>query len=401
MMYNDALFTKLGVMSGLSFWRQLISLISYIILLKLLPVARTEGYNYTLDVLGSYKKLFVYIGFASLLTIMINGFGIYRVFYAITEYAFPIPFIFVPMIAVKCGWSRSKLNRFFIGIGIFLSTGLIVDYITGGFFTTMFILSISDALENFDSGRFYFLSTSNAIFTVYYSLCVMCCFHEYHNSNRTSVRVFLLLISFYCIFASIFCGARQTLVGLLLVEFLGLFSIVRSNATNVLFLLVSFGFLYLAVPSAQKMLSDNTGFGDRYSAAAIQEDERNETWQKGFEHCFSNTTVKRALVGDGVSYVVSMKAAKGEEVGKHYENTFFTRISELGIIVGIISLLIPIYYFWKYKKRSKHWLLYLGVICSYFFICMISPNGGSAQTQMSMLMLLGMYFQDIGLENCK
>lgn len=399
MMYNDAFFTLLGQNTGIVFWRQLVTLISYVVLLKYLPQISGHCRFGSYRVLLSYKKLFIYIGFASIISIVINGFGCFRVFYAVTEYAFPIPFIIFPFVAKKCGWSRSSLNRFFIFIGLFLSTGLIADFLSGGFFTKACVLSVTQEFESFESGRYNFLSTSNSIFTVYYSLCVMSCFREYHNSNKSITKIVVLLISFYCIFASIFCGARQTLVGLLIVEGLGLLSIMKSSAINVfIFLLATIG-VYVVLPSAQNMIMSNSAFDDRYTAEAIKEDNRTDTWKQGLNYCLLNPTLQRALIGDGVSYVIAMKAGAGEKKGKHFENTFFSRISELGIIAGIISLLIPVSYFWKYRKRSKYWLLYLSVILSYLFICFISPNGGSGQTQMSILILLALYFDDLGLDS--
>ena len=48
----------------------------------------------------------------------------------------------------------------------------------------------------------------------------------------------------------------------------------------------------------------------------------------------------------------------------------------------------------KYKRKNVIFPLYLGVVSCYLFIGMVSPNAISNQSQMSIFILLGLFFID-------
>lgn len=316
-------------------------------------------------VLDIYKKYFIVFSFVfvfSLITILVDDFNIIRIIYTWIEYTYGLPFLLLPMICRKCGWSISKLNYFFISLGTFLTTGLLLDYFSGGFFTTTFALSVGEGIEHFDTGRYNFLSTTNGILTVYYSLCLFCCFYEYHRSKSTFLKYLLILLTVFFILGSIYTGARQTLVGLMFVELVGLLSIIVRSKGGFVFLFAAIGlFLVFVVPSVKTMLSGNQGFQDRYNYEAIKEDSRSEMWKKGLHDTFVETSVRRLTIGDGVGLVNSQKANHGEARGSHYENTFLARISEIGLILGLVSLLIPVAFLMK-KRGDVLYNLHWGIV---------------------------------------
>lgn len=390
---NDAFFTWVGMFTGLAFWRQLIWLIGMYIVYYVMK-KRSDVDPLIVQIYRKYKKLFVFIIFFAVITILINGFNLVRIMYTLIEYSYGLPFLLFPFVCRKCGWGISKVNYLFIILGTFLTTGLLVDYMSGGLITTAFVLAVSQGVEQFGNGRYNFLSTSNSIMTVYYSLCLMCCFYEYHRTKNFFSKYLLLLLTIYFIFGSVFTGARQTLVGLILVEVIGFWSILKSGNKSFFFMVAMLIiFVSIALPSAQNLLSDNSGFEKRYSADAVSEDDRTETWKRGFRETFIDTSIRRLTIGDGVGLATGQKANQNETVGPHYENTFFARISEIGLIAGLASLLIPVFFLMK-KRGLVLYQLHLGVIFSFLFISCVSPNGATNQTQMALFILLGMYIED-------
>lgn len=397
MIANDALFTFIGLRTGIAFWRQLIWLIGVIIMFSF--IKRNEIDSLALYIYKKYFKVFICVFVLSIVTILVDGFNPVRIIYTWIEYSYGLPFLLFPMICRKCGWSVSKMNYLFIFLGSFLTTGLLLDYFFGGLFTTAFALSVGDGIEHFDTGRYNFLSTSNGILTVYYSLCLFCCFYEFHRSKSTFLKFLLILLTVFFIFGSIYTGARQTLVGLILMELIGVLSIIRRNIIGSIILFVTMGLLFsIVVPSVSKLLSDNQGYQNRYTVEAIKEDTRSEMWNRGFNDNFVEASVRRLTIGDGVGLVNSQKANVGEATGPNYENTFFARISEIGVMLGLLSLLIPVFFLMK-KRGIVLYNLHWGVILSFLFISVVSPNGATNQSQMAIFILLGMYIEDYRQEN--
>lgn len=393
MMANDAFFTWLGMQVHFSFWRQIISVIGFYIVFKTLK--SNESLYYVRIVYRKYGIIFGIISVFVVISILLNGYTLERVLYALWLYSFGLPFLLFPYYTRKSGWSESKFNSLFIFLGTFLSVGILADFLSGGMFTTFFLLSVTKGEADFESGRFCFLSTSPTTFTVYYCFCLFCLLTETINSKSALRKTILLSLSLLFIFGSVFCGSRQTLVCLLLVECLGLWNLFKTNKSSLVIVALSIVLAYFFLPQAQKMLSDNQGFNNRYTLEAIEEDDRTKTWEEGFYYCILNPTIRRALIGDGVGRSIDRGAEKGD-AGDHYENTFLARINDVGWVMAFWMLLLPVYYIIRCRnKRLKTSPMYLGIIVTYLFISMIAPNGASNTTQMALFITLGKVFEEI------
>lgn len=399
MMANDAFFTWLGMQMHLNFWRQVISLIGFYIVYKTLRT--NEGLFYVRMIYRKYGTMFKILSVFAVISIVFNGYTLERVLYALWNYSFGLPFLLFPYYTRKCGWSDSRFNNLFIILGTFLSVGILIDFLSGGLITTMFLLSVTMEEGTFEDGRFCFLSTAPTIFTVYYCFCLFCLLTETINSKSVLKKTILLSLSLLFVFGSVFCGSRQTLAGLVLIECIGLWNFFKTNKLSLLVIALSIVISYFFLPQAQKMLSDNQGFSDRYTSEAIEEDDRTKTWEEGFYYCILNPTIRRALIGDGVGRTIGRGAEKGD-TGKHYENTFLARINDVGWFMSFWMLLLPVGFMLKNRnKKLNTSLMYYGIIFAYLFIAMVSPNGAAESTQMSLFIVLGKFIYDNGLDNFK
>ena len=393
MMANDAFFTWLGMITHINFWRQIITLIGFWIVYTTLK--SNDGLVYIKNVYRQYKIIFLILAGFSFITIVFNGYSLERVAYTLWNYSFGLPFLLFPYYTRRSGWSEHKFNWLFIFLGTFLSMGILADFLSGGFFTSSFLLAVTLNEDDFEAGRFCFLSSAPTIFTVYYCFCLFCLMNEMIASSKAINKFSLLLLSFLFIFGSIFCGSRQTLASLMMVELIGLWNLFRVNKASLILAMFALATAYMFLPQAREMLSDNQGFQDRYTSEAIQEDERTKTWKEGFEYCFVNPTIRRVFIGDGVGRTTGRGSALGD-TGKHFENTFLARISDVGWIMAFWMLLLPVYYILKYRnKRLKTSLMYLGIIGAFIFVSMISPNGAGNTTQMALFLTLGKVFEEI------
>lgn len=396
MITNDALFNWIGLLVGIPFWRQLIWAVGLIILYKICHIKKIN-IPYIRKSVRQYVVFCVIIAIFALFTILIDGFNIVRIIMSFFEYFFGIIFIVFPLVCVQCGWSLSRINKFFIFLGCFVAAGLILDFSLNGAITSFFKIVTMQSVDEgqFEYyGRFCFLSTTDSISTLILSLSVFCCFREYSISSRAIKKLVLLALSAFIIFGSVFCGARQTLAALLIVEMMGILYVIWGNKKGIVAIVGVFLLLLLAFPRAQSVLSTNKGFESRYTKEALQEDERGATWREGFRICFIDTNPKRLLMGDGVGYTLATYATPGEAKSRHYENTFLARMIDVGLPMTISLLLLPVYYIVKYRRRIKVNLLYYGVVLAYIFISLISPNGYANQSQMSLFILLGLFYWD-------
>ena len=399
MLVNDALFNLIGMRVGISPWRQIIWLFAIIAMIQLsrkyylfVPCIRKT--------IRIYIRLFLIVLIFALYTLLKGEISLIRVLMSIIEYFYGLPFIIFPFVCAQSGWSRDKLDKFFIVLGIFLSAGFIIDYSSGGSITLALSALPSREFDEFqfEYGRYNFLSTSNTLLTVILGISLFCTFNYYKNTGRGN-KLLLIVISVFIVFGTIFSGARQTLAGLLIVEVVGLLSIViesKRGIFSVLFFIVLF---FVALPSILGLLSENKGYTDRYTSEAIKEDERSNTWREGFNYCFTNTTLERILVGEGVGYTLTAHASSREKKGKHFENSFFARISDVGVFVGLSTLLMPVLLIFGIRKRSKVSIIYYGLIMMYVFISFVSPNGLGNQTQVALFIILGLCFADSNREH--
>ena len=322
---NDALFNWLGQLTGLVFWRQLIWLIGTITLFIFLS-QRYRNYSYVNRVCKKYNIIYVFLLFLCFISLFLYGFSTIRVLNSFIDYTYGIIFIIFPAICFESGWTRKKFNYFFIIIGIFLSAGFLVDFAMDGAITMLFHVTQDGSLMEFDSGRFQFFATAVTTLSVFYCLCLMCCFVEIKQS-RGIIKVILILISFFFLFGCIFSGSRQTLATLIVEELAGLFYVFKNSKASMITIVASILIAILILPQARNILSDNSGFETRYDVEDIKNDERSELWLQGFEDTFSS--ISRLTIGDGVCYVHGQHADSHEKVGLHYENTFFARISDI------------------------------------------------------------------------
>ena len=396
MLANDAFFTWLGGFVGISYWRQMIWIIGILILINSIAAYPASPSIISIKRI-SYKYLLIFIAVVvlSVITLFVQNFNIVRIVYSWWIYFSGLPFIVFPFISKQCGWSRSRLNWLFILLGLFLSIGIFIDFLSGGLITSLFLLTVTRDVGDFEAGRYCFLSTAPTTFSIYYCLCLFCALSQFLNEKSAFKKYFLLILALLFVFASIFCGSRQTLAALLIVFMMGVFNILRKNRLSFIILLLGGLSLVLLFPTMKQYIQANSGFEERYTTSSIMEDERDETWREGLNECIINPTLKRVLIGDGVGYTAGQQAAKGEVVGDHYENTFFARISDVGWLLAFTSLLLPCFYIWRNKRLCKAKILfYAGLILAYLFICCVSPNGASGTTQMSLFIILGLFIDD-------
>lgn len=389
MLANGAFFNWVFHFVGLVVWRQVIFVIGLSIL-----ILKAKTFWGMRRVLKPYINLFFIILILSLFTLVDKGFSPVRIGYANWVYFAGLPFvIFIPL-AYRSGWSQEKLNYIFITLGLFQTVGIIVDYMLGGLITKSFLFLNSYEISQEDimkTGRFCFLSESPTIFSIYYCLCLTCCFFQLV-IERGVVRS-LVLYGFAASFivGAWFTGSRQLVVILLIVFVIDSFLVFRKNkvfrvgavALSIIFVLIA--------TSLSNFLFQEAGYSDRYSSDSVKGDSRYELWKKGWEECVISPTFRRLTIGDGVGYVIANGADKNEEFGNHYENTFFARMSEIGLVLGLVSILLPIVTIIKKGKRAKgmHYL-HIPFCLSFLFISYVSPNGASTTTQMSVFVFLGM-----------
>ena len=400
MMANDALFNWLGAKVGVPFWRQLIWVIGLVILIK---IAKDRKYKipYIRKTYRQYSVMFGIVVVLAILTLLLEGFNIVRILMSFFEYFFGIVFLVFPLVCAQSGWSRSKINKFFIIMGCFTSTGLLLDFSTGGAITSFFKIVTMQSVDEYQFdyyGRFSFMSTTDSIFTLILCLSTICCFHEYTEKKNALSKLVLLLLSAFIMFGSIFTGARQTLAALLIVEVFGLFYVLRGNKKGILLLGSMVVVLLLAMPSAQRILSKNEGFENRFNKTALQEDERSAVWQEGYRYCFVNTNLQRIIIGDGVGYTLGTYAASNEAKMRLFESSFIARIIDVGVPMALALLLMPVLYVTKYHRIRKVNTLYFSFLFAYIFISLISPNGLTNQSQMTLFIMLGLFYRDNDLE---
>lgn len=400
MMANDALINWLGARVGIPFWRQLIWVIGLILLIK---IVRDRKYKvpYIRKTYRQYANMFVIVTVLSMLTLLLEGFNIVRILMSLFEYFFGIVFLIFPLVCAQNGWDRSKINKFFIIMGCFISTGLLLDFSFGGAITSFFKIVTMQSVDEYQFdhyGRFCFMSTTDSIFTLMLCLSSISCFREYTEKKYALSKLVLLLLSAYIMFGSIFTGARQTLAALLIVEMFGLIYVLRGNKKSVLLLGSMVVVLLLAMPSAQRLLSKNEGFENRFNTGALQEDERSTVWQEGYRYCFVNTNLQRILIGDGVGYTLGTYAGPNEAKMRHFENSFIARIIDVGVPMALALLMMPVIFVIKYHRNRKVNTLYFSFLFAYIFISLISPNGLTNQSQMALFIMLGFFYRDNDLE---
>ena len=136
-------------------------------------------------------------------------------------------------------------------------------------------------------------------------------------------------------------------------------------------------------------LYSDKAYQRRFSSSTIRKDKRSLLWEKGFKENVSDN-VAIFYFGKAFGLGHDQKWQKGEIKAPNYENTFYLRISETGI-VGVFLLLVPLIYLLSHWDEFDFFnICLLSFYISYLIISYISPNGGHQTTQMVVFMALGM-----------
>lgn len=387
---NGAFFTWLFKGTPLSMWRQIIWMSGLIIIAYTFPITKK---------IKSFRSIFrwhlialYFIIISALISYAVYGFNPTRLAYSIWIYFSGLPFILLPFFISKFRIiSAKKFYQIFTFLGIFMTIGLCIDYATNGSITSAFLISSNESIEGLiNDKRYCFLSEAPTTFGVYYCFCLICTIMTIYNTNNACFRIILFITTLSYIAASWVTGSRQIVAVLILSEIIGFsYYLFRSKTHKKKFLIASIIITILALPTALEYATNQDNYNKRYSSSALSKDTRSENWMKGYrETVIENPVV--FLFGHGASYIQGQKASPKEIVGSHYENTLFSRLSELGI-GGLILLLFPVFYLlghWKHK--SLFYILILSINIAFLFTCYVSPNGVHQTTQMIMYMATGM-----------
>lgn len=389
MLANGSLFTWLFQGTPLNIWRQLIWLIGLMFFIRYIRITN----SWELKKIARNHGIIGYVIFIqALLTYVICNFNVVRLGYAFWVYFAGLPFLLLPYLWAESGRKPQTFYNIFIILGLFLTIGLVIDFVSGGFFTRMFLVSVVSSSEGMlDDGRFCFLSEAPTTFGVYYSFCLFCTLYRLYISNSNTVKLILLFIALSFIIGAWLTGSRQIVFALALVfsvSFVYYIGFVKDKKSYVLIGLV---ILLLIAPSIQSFLFSEKSYQERYSSESIEEDTRYSSWERGFKENVENVEV--FLIGKGVALSQGQKALDTEYVGSHYENTYYSRLSEIGII-GIILLLLPmIYLIRNWGKTTFFNISLLSFFLSYIFISYVSPNGSYQTTQMIVYLAWGVYLK--------
>lgn len=392
MLTNGSLFGWAFMGTPLIIWRQIIWVVGLIISFKLLPVFESMELD---SVFNVEKRFFFCIVVLSVVTIIVYHFNLLRIAFAFWIYFAGLPFVCFPILVKQ---SRIVSSQTFYSIfamfGFFLSIGLIVDYMTGGYFTRRFLIGEAGSLEllgMLESGRYCFLSEAPTIIGVFYTFCMMCGLMRMYESKRLCTKMFYLVMSGSFIIGGWFTGSRQIVLVLVLMYIGGLFFYCLKAEDTKSHIIIAVLISLFSLPSLYTsfMLKDDT-YAERYSSESIEQDTRSRAWENGFKHTICDD-ITITLVGEAVALSQGQKALPGETTGSHYENSFFARISECGI-VGLLLLCYPVIYV---LRRLQRWdlfqLLLIIILLAYLITCFVSPNGQHQTSQMALFLTLGMY----------
>lgn len=390
MLANGSLFTWLFQGTPLNIWRQLVWIIGVVIFIRYLRQTE-DGELWKVGKWHLY--FFVYIVFLALFTFATYNFNLVRLAYAFWIYFSGVPFVLLPFIWRNSGIKAQRFYDLFIGMGCFLTTGLIIDYLSGGFFTKMFLISVASSLKDIlKDGRFCFLSEAPTTFGVYYCFCLFCTLYRLYISESNMAKLILLLVSLTYMVGGWMTGSRQIVFVLALTFFVSMayylcFVIDRKQFIIPVVLIVA-----IAIPSVKSFLLADEAYQNRYSAKLIKNDSRYASWERGFKENVVDD-VGIFFVGKAVALSQGQKAQKNELQGSHYENTYFSRLSEIGV-VGIVLLLLPILYLCRYWSRGSFFNVALfAFYLSYLFISYVSPNGTHQTTQMTIYLAFGLFLK--------
>lgn len=387
---NGAFSNFLFLNLHFSAWRQFI----WIIGIYLMNQYSYSFNDFRLNQLMNKEKVsFLIVCLLSLITIITYNFNLMRITYSCWLYFSGLPYVIFPFFLNKCGWNDHKINRIFIFFGIFQTVGLLADYLSGGFFTLMFQVG-DDSYSLLENGRYCFLAETPSTFGIYYSLCMVMTLKELIISKTSFKKMILFLVSISYIIGGWFTGSRQIVAVLVLVLLVAVWFLIKKDKKSQNILLIASVLLIFIAPKLESALYKQTAYNNRYSVESIKGDEREELWRKGFNYCIAEMNVKRIIMGEAVGFVSGQKAAKNEASGSHFENSYWARMSEIGLF-GIWLFLLPLSILLRhFEKRNIFELLYLTFMLSFLFTSYVSPNGASPTAQMSIFIILGFFISE-------
>lgn len=389
MLANGSLFTWLFRGTPLAAWRQLIWIAGLGLLFK---YYKKIDLSVMVKVINLHFYLFIVILLQACLSVAFYNFNLVRIFYAFWFYFSGLPFLLLPYIIARTQCMKATtFYNIFIGLGIFLTLGLIIDFISGGFFTKMFLVSVSSSLEGLLSdARFCFLSEAPTTFGTYYSFCLFCTLYRLYLAKDNLVKLGLLICSLFYIVGGWLTGSRQIVLVLLLVFVLSFAYYCFCVRDKKMFVLFAISIVVLVYPAIHTFMYSDQAYKNRYSANSIQKDSRTNVWIRGWHETVTDD-IRVFLFGKAVGLAQGQKAQKGEVTGSHYENTYFSRLSEIGIC-GVFLLIMPLVYLWKYWIRTTVFNIFLlAFFLSYLVICYVSPNGSHQTTQMAVYIAFGLF----------
>lgn len=392
MLVNGAYFNTMFRGTPLIIWRQLIWVIG-------LAVSFYYLKYYTVNSLVRIFKVELYFFYAllllSLITIALHNFNIIRISYAFWIYFSGLPFVCLPSIIQQSKLMQSQtFYSIFTYIGLFISIGLFLDYKSGGLYTTRYLGATMDidALQGLlTNGRYCFLSEAPTTFGVFYAFCMLCGLMRMHQARNFFTRFLFLIISGSYIFGSWYTGSRQIVVVLVLMYILGIIIYLTRTKGSKAHIFVGGIIACVYVPTLfYSVMMSEPSYTTRFSTSNLEDDKRSDSWVRGFkETVLDDATI--TLFGKAVALCQGQKAAPSEITGSHYENSFFARLSECGI-VGLALLIYPVYYM---IRRLGKWdifqFLILMILCSYLIISYVSPNGQHQTSQLAIYLTLGLY----------
>jgi len=392
MLLNGALFTFLFQGTPFSAWRQVLWLVGLLILARYAVIKNV------------YKKecffsFFVYSSFLILVlqtiyTIAIQDYSFQRLFYSWWIYLSGIPFFILPYVI---DFERKKIanfEKYLIYLGLFFSIGLIIDANTSIFLFIKFKTIGKEAAELAFEGenRASFLSETVSTFAITLAFSLLLTIKSINSSKNKIHQLFMFSIAVITLIGSWFTGSRQ--IFLLILLLLGISSAWLYFISKKRFLFVVYFMLsILLLPVLISFMTTNEELADRYSTKSITSDKRYLLWKQGFDDTILSPDLVTLLLGNGIGYASTQKAAFGENSGSHYENSFLHRANETGLI-GLTLLLAPLVGILtsiSLKRRDYIDLSAILLCASFVFISFVSPNGATQTTSMTMYTAWGLF----------
>lgn len=392
MLVNGSLFGWALAGTPLLIWRQLIWIIGLWLSFKMMPSLDSQPLY---GVFKVEKRFFFAIVILSFATVIFYHFNFTRIAFAFWVYFSGLPFVCFPVLVQRSRIiSMKTFYLIFVYMGIFLTIGLITDYVTGGFFTKTFLISNAankNLINILLSGRYCFLSEAPTIIGVFYTFCMFCGLMLMYISDGFWARFSYLIISGSFLVGSWFTGSRQILAVLALMYISGIIFYIIKAKKSISHIIVAGLLACMFLPTLiYSFMYANEAYTDRYSVQSLEEDTRSRAWKNGFRDTMIDD-VFITLFGKAVALSQGQKAQSDEIVGSHYENSFFGRMSECGII-GLMLLCYPVVFI---LRRLGKWnlfqLLTLTIIAAYLITCFVSPNGQHQTSQMAIYLTLGIY----------